>query len=240
MIVLQQSRTANRRIILNRLSESPDTARRYRTRCCWSALALLALMLGALPARSAGESIAGRVVGIQDGDTLDLLVTATTGTKTQVRVRLAGIDCPEKGQAFGQRARQALADAVFGQDVAVESNKTDRYGRPVGKVLLGGADVNLSLVEDGLCWWYQKYANEQSAMDRQLYESAEAGARLAHRGLWVDPAPLAPWDFRHQPEPAEGYAAACPCDSGRVCTGPRGGHFCVRQSGTKKYLPATP
>lgn len=196
---------------------------------------LLALLLCAVtPASLGADLLTGRVVGIQDGDTLDLLLAGTTDT---VRVRLAGIDCPEAGQPFGRRARQALAAAVFRREVQIETRKTDRFGRIVGKMLLDHVDVNLALVREGWCWWYRQFAQEQSVVDRNLYESAEINARAARRGLWVDPAPIPPWDFRRQPEPPEGYAAACPCDSGRVCTGPRGGRFCVRPSGTRRYVP---
>jgi len=93
------------------------------------------------------------------------------------------------------------------------------------------------MVRDGLAWWYRKYAEEQSPADRVLYEEAEARAKAARVGLWGDPDPMPPWDWRHRPPPPGGYAAACPCGSGKVCTGQRGGRFCVRESGTKKYLP---
>ena len=100
-----------------------------------------------------------------------------------------------------------------------------------------GQDLNLVMVRDGLAWWYRKYAEEQSPADRVLYEEAEARAKAARVGLWGDPDPMPPWDWRHRPPPPGGYAAACPCGSGKVCTGQRGGRFCVRESGTKKYLP---
>ena len=89
-----------------------------------------------------------------DGDTLVVL----DATKTQHKIRLAGIDCPEHGQPWGTRAKQALSDYVFDRQVTVEWSKLDRYSRIVGKVLDGQQDVNLALVRDGMCWWYRKYA----------------------------------------------------------------------------------
>ena len=100
----------------------------------------------------------GQVVGVLDGDTIDVL----TPTKTQVRVRLAGIDAPEKGQAFGTVAKKELSDLVFGKPVTVEWRKKDRYGRTVGKVIVNGVDANLKMVEAGLAWHYKHYAREQS------------------------------------------------------------------------------
>jgi endonuclease YncB( thermonuclease family) len=157
----------------------------------------LAVLLLALTAPAGADTLTGQVTRIVDGDTLVLLVETTAAGPREEKVRLGGIDCPERGQPFGQRAKQALADAVFGRSVQVETDKVDRYGRRVGVVLIGGFDVNLSLVEDGLCWWYRKYADEQSATDRRLYESAEDGARAARRGLWVDSDPIPPWEWRH-------------------------------------------
>ena len=77
-------------------------------------------------------------------------------------------------------------------------DKLDRYGRTVGKILSDAQDVNLALVRDGMCWWYRKYANEQSPVDRGLYEAAETAARNKRKGLWVDPEPVAPWDWRRR------------------------------------------
>ena len=118
--------------------------------------------------------------------------------KTQHKVRLAGIDCPVSGQPWGQRAKQALSGYVFDRQVIVESDKQDRYGRTVGKVLDGERDVNLVLVRDGMCWWYRKYADEQSPVDQGLYEAAESKPKRARMGLWSDPDPVPPWEWRHR------------------------------------------
>lgn len=138
------------------------------------------------------EEITGRVVHVADGDT----ITVLDGDKVQHKVRLAGIDAPEKAQPFGQRSRESLEDLVAGRTVVVETHKKDRYGRYVGKVILNSRDVNLEQIRRGMAWFYREYAHEQSAPDRQSYEQAEIDARASRVGLWVDKAPNAPWDYR--------------------------------------------
>jgi micrococcal nuclease len=125
-------------------------------------------------------------------------VVVLEADKTTQRVRLAGIDTPERGQPYGKRAKQALLERVGGETVTVEWNKRDRYRRIIGKLVLEGKDVNLSMVEDGLAWWYRKYAGEQSEIDRGLCEAAEARARSERVGLWRDPQPVPPWDWRRR------------------------------------------
>jgi endonuclease YncB( thermonuclease family) len=131
-------------------------------------------------------------VGVADGDTITVLGT----DNGQTRIRLQGIDAPESRQAFGQISKRSLSDLIFGRQVVVEYEKTDRYGRTLGKVLTGGRDVNLEQVKAGLAWHYKYYQEEQSPADRRLYAEAETEARSAGRGLWADSAPVAPWDFR--------------------------------------------
>jgi micrococcal nuclease len=193
------------------------------------------------------ETFTGKVVKVLDGDTVDVLVD-----RTPRRVRLAGIDAPEKAQPFGSRAKQQLAALVGGQVVEVQADKTDRYGRTVGKVLVEGRDANLAMIEAGLAWWYRKYASEQPAADRASYEAAEDQARADRRGLWTDPAPVPPSEFRHAGGAGGGSAGApgagapggtstaadCPCGSGAICTGPKGGQFCVTPEGKKRYSHA--
>lgn len=82
--------------------------------------------------------------------------------------------------------------------MTVETDKQDRYGRDVGKVLVNGDDANLAQVQRGLAWHYKAYEREQSANDRKLYNFAEYEAKTAKRGLWVDPAPVPPWEFRRK------------------------------------------
>ena len=114
----------------------------------------------------------------------------------QHKVRLAGIDAPERAQPFGQRSRESLEDLVAGRTVIVETHKKDRYGRYVGKVIVNSRDVNLEQIRRGMAWFYREYAHEQSAADRQSYDQAETDARSSHFGLWVEKAPIAPWDYR--------------------------------------------
>jgi endonuclease YncB( thermonuclease family) len=138
------------------------------------------------------ETLVGKVVSIADGDT----ITVLDGSRTQHKIRLAGIDAPEKAQPFGQRSKELLSTLVFGKSVQVETEKLDRYGREIGKVLVDGRDANLAIVMAGLAWHYKKYESEQSPSDRLLYASAEEEARTRRAGLWKDPAPIPPWDWR--------------------------------------------
>jgi endonuclease YncB( thermonuclease family) len=158
-----------------------------------AALLGLAVALGS-GAASALEGV-GRVVGIQDGDTLTLL----DGTKRQHRIRIAGIDAPEKAQAFGEAARENLARLAFGKAVEVRCAKRDRYGRAVCNVYSGGRDLGLEQVRGGFAWWYRDYSREQSPAERAAYEEAEREAREWRRGLWRDAAPTAPWAWRREP-----------------------------------------
>jgi endonuclease YncB( thermonuclease family) len=142
----------------------------------------------------AAADVAGKVVGIADGDT----VTILDGLNRQHKVRLAGIDAPEKGQPFGQRSKQTLSECAFGRSVIVEGNKIDRYGRLVGKVQATGVDCNLRQVEQGLAWHYKQYVREQQSADRIAYDAAESLAKRDRLGLWLDPVPVPPWDFRRR------------------------------------------
>ncbi|HEY3046091.1 MAG TPA: thermonuclease family protein [Polaromonas sp.] len=138
------------------------------------------------------ETIAGKVVGVADGDT----VTVLDAAKVQHKIRLTGIDAPEKAQPFGQRSKQNLSNLVFAKQVVVEAGKSDRYGRTVGKVVVGGIDANLEQVRAGYAWHYKKYEREQSIEDRVAYAAAESSARAARAGLWRDAVQMPPWDWR--------------------------------------------
>lgn len=152
--------------------------------------------------REEEQVLAGRVVRIVDGDTLVLL----DRTQTQRRIRLAGIDTPERRQPFYRRATQHLADLVHGKDVEVRWRKIDPYNRCVGKVLVADPacaeaacpllDANLAQIEAGYAWWYRRYAREQPPEDRTSYEAAEARAREAGLGLWGHPDVRPPWEDR--------------------------------------------
>ena len=135
----------------------------------------------------------GKVVSIIDGDTLTLL-----DEHQQYRVRLQGIDAPERGQPFGNKASINLSELIFGKLVVADCPKIDRYGRLVCVIRAGGSDIGLMQLKAGMAWHYKKYASEQSPEDRETYAAAEQTARGAHRGLWQDPTPLPPWDWRHR------------------------------------------
>jgi len=138
------------------------------------------------------SKFSGRVVSVEDGDSI-IVHNAANRTYT---IRLHAIDAPEGGQAFGNRSRQNLSDLIVAEEVTVEWSKRDRYGRRVGKVLLDGRDICLDQVRAGMAWHYKYYQAEQSPEDRKLYADAEAEARAARRGLWIDANPITPWDFR--------------------------------------------
>lgn len=193
-----------------------------------------ALVLPLMCLTAGAAQLTGKVIGVLDGDTIEVL----DSNKHPHRVRLAGIDAPEKVQPFGQRSKEHLSDLLFSKKVAVEVGKTDKYGRTVGKVLVSGVDANLAQVAAGFAWHYKEYASEQPPGDRAAYAQAEESARASHAGLWRDPRPMAPWTWRHggKDEPTmTSLASGCPCNATVQCTGPKGGHFCVAPNGTKRY-----
>lgn len=138
------------------------------------------------------NGIRGKVVGVSDGDTL----TVSDGRSASWKIRLAAIDAPEKAQDFGVKAKDSLSDLAFGREAEVEVRSRDRYGRVVGVVRVGGADVNLEQLKRGFAWHYKQYSSEQPAEERRSYAGAEDAARLRRLGLWVDPRPVEPWNFR--------------------------------------------
>ena len=158
-------------------------------RTCIAAIVVLAQCAVAHPA-----TLHAQVVGVSDGDTL----TALDASHRQWKIRLAGIDAPEKSQPLGQQSKQALSDRVHGRQVVIDAGKTDRYGRTIGKVWVDGRDANLAQIRDGLAWHYKKYESEQTMADRFEYAHAESDARQHRRGVWRLPEPVAPWDYRFQ------------------------------------------
>ena len=153
--------------------------------------ALLALLLGSALSIHA-QTLSGKVVAVQDGDTITVL-----HENQQTRVRIAGIDAPEKKQAFGQHSKQSMSDCAFGKDVEIEWKKLDRYGRTIGKVVADGVDCGLRKIELGMAWHYKAYAKEQARADRKAFAAKEDEAKADRRGLWSDANPTPPWDFRH-------------------------------------------
>ena len=167
-------------------------------RCALRSLALL-LLLQALPAAAA--VLEGRVVAVSDGDTLTVL----DDHRQLHKVRIAGIDAPERGQPFGRRAAAELTSLAKNKRVIVNWNKLDRYQRIIGMVWVAppacaickpDRDIGLALVSDGFAWHYRAYERGQTAADRQQYRQAETDARTHHAGLWADGVPVPPWDWR--------------------------------------------
>lgn len=136
--------------------------------------------------RPSREPFTARVVGVSDGDT----ITVLDGT-TRVKVRLNGIDCPEKGQAFGARAKQLTSELAFGRTVTVRPFGRDRYGRVLGDVVLpDGRVLNQELVAAGMAWHYTRYSKDATLA------RLERRAREAGLGVWSEAGRVAPWEFR--------------------------------------------
>jgi endonuclease YncB( thermonuclease family) len=154
-----------------------------------------------LPAHA--DTLTGTVVAVADGDT----ITVLDANHEQHKIRLAGIDAPEKSQPFGQNSKQSMSTLIFGKEVDVQWHKHDRYQRIIGKVMVADTncrtshgpktlDAGLAQITVGLARWYQKYAKEQSPEDAGRYEFAEHEAKAKHAGLWSDSHPVPPWDWR--------------------------------------------
>lgn len=155
-------------------------------------LVVLGLLLQA--GRIQADAIEGRVIGVTDGDT----ITVLDAQRQQHKIRLAGIDAPEKAQPFGQASKKHLSDLVFNRDVILDCGKTDRYRRKICVVMIDGQDANLTQVKAGMAWWYIRYQREQTAQQRVDYEAAEATAKARKEGLWRDVGAMPPWEWRHK------------------------------------------
>ena len=133
----------------------------------------------------------GKVVGITDGDTIKVL----SQEYIEVKIRLYGIDTPEKGQAYGQAATKYLSEYVAGESVEVQPMDTDRYGRTVAIIYQGDLNINEEMVRAGYAWGYMKYCKE-SFCDKWL--GLEGDARETKQGLWKEPSPVPPWEWRRK------------------------------------------
>ena len=151
---------------------------------------------------SQAETLTGKVVSIADGDTLTIL-----SGDVRHRVRVAGIDAPEKGQDYAHRSWQSLMQMAYGKTATLECQKTHRYQGKVCKVMVQPQsctrcghtlDVGLAQIIAGAAWWYRQYAHEQSAEDRGRHESEELESRQRRRGLWALPTPIPPWEWRRK------------------------------------------
>ena len=135
------------------------------------------------------DTLNGYVVGVSDGDTVKVLDAG----KKQHRIRLLGIDAPESNQAFGQKSKQYLSSLIFNKNVSITYKEKDQYGRILGTIFYENENINLKMVKAGLAWHYVYFAKD----NKELAE-AEAAARKEKLGLWKDPNPMPPWDFRRQ------------------------------------------
>ena len=143
----------------------------------WLALAIVA---------SGAEQFRGRVVGVSDGDTIIVL-----RERHPEKIRLQGIDAPEKGQPFGERAKQFASRLTFDREVTVRVNGRDRYRRTIAEIVLpDGRSLNQELVRAGYAWWYRRYANDS------VLANLELQARADRAGLWAGPNPVPPWEWR--------------------------------------------
>src|SRR5215471_5061424 len=138
-------------------------------------------------ANALADELRDPVVSVLDGDTIEALHNNRAEC-----IRLNGIDCPAKGQAYGKRAKQAASERVFGKEVTLQTHGKDKYGRTMADALLpDGTNVNHELVTQGWCWWYRK-----DAPGNVILEELERRARGAGLGVWADSAPIPPWEWR--------------------------------------------
>ena len=159
-------------------------------------VAFIFFLLSPVGLQAGEKSFTGKVTRVIDGDTIEVLYTEVCkGKKVYIpfRIRLQGIDCPERGQAFGRKAKQFVSRLCFGKQVKVIEHGQDRYRRTLGSVILpGGKNLNRELVKAGLAWWYRRYSNDQVLM------KLEDQARRERRGLWQDKNPIPPWEYRRK------------------------------------------
>jgi endonuclease YncB( thermonuclease family) len=169
---------------------------------------ILSLISLTLCSPAFADVLQGSVVKVADGDT----VTIVDDSGKKHRIRLMGIDAPEKNQPYGDVSTQDLIELTSGKTVVIEYEKRDRYKRIIGKVLVdppgevfcmaldcvGKIDAGLEQIRRGLAWHYKEYQDEQSEKDRKIYSVAENVARNGELGLWRDKEPMAPWEWRRK------------------------------------------
>lgn len=135
-----------------------------------------------------GETLQGVVINVVDGDTIILLEKTEEGKRTH-RVQLEGIDAPEQGQDGGKEAKDYLEKLIWGETVTIEYTGNDRYGRILGVVMCGESCANDEMVKEGWAWSY-KFSTSRKLV------SYESEARAGKKGLWAEPDPVSPWDWR--------------------------------------------
>jgi endonuclease YncB( thermonuclease family) len=155
---------------------------------------LLAISLFLASTLAPAAELRGTVVAVADGDTLTVL----DAEKKQHKIRLAGIDAPEKHQGFADRSRQNLASLTMKKQAVLDCYKVDQFKRQVCRVRVGGKDVALAQVGAGLAWHYKRFEKEQTPTERGTYSNAEASARASRIGLWQSDNPVPPWEFRQR------------------------------------------
>lgn len=134
------------------------------------------------------EELSGKVIGVTDGDTIKLLVNG----HDQVKIRLAEIDAPEKKQPFGTQSKKSLSDLIYNKDVIVSTSKKDRYNRTIGTIFYKNSNINSEQVRRGMAWVYRQYNKDPNLLE------IENSARISKIGLWIDPNPVPPWEWRRK------------------------------------------
>lgn len=178
-------------------------------------LFLLSLLAFAAPALA--QDIACKVVGVSDGDT----ITCLTSSKTQIKVRLNQIDAPESKQAFGTQAKKSLSDMVFNKQIIVKSTGTDKYGRTLGELYIGNININKQMVAEGMSWAYREYLTDRD------YLVLESSARAKKIGIWSEPNPIYPSDFRKQAKNKNSSPAP---SRPTIISNQSSGYSCVRKT----------
>ena len=169
----------------------------------FSSAIVIALTLGS-SVYAQPQAFTAQVVAVHDGDTITVRTAAET-----LKVRVAGVDCPEIGQRWSSRAKQFTSQLVFGKTVTIQTRGTDQYGRMIGRVFVGTRDLSEELLRAGMAWRY-----EVGTSDRHLVD-AEHAARQSRAGLWADAAPVPPWQWRHERQGEMGSSGSTGSTSSR-------------------------
>lgn len=151
-----------------------------------------ALQLGCSEAEQEEAQKAYLFEAAPDGDTLHVI----SADGNRLKVRIAGVDTPERGQAHWRVARSHLINLTQSGNLRLDCYKTDQYERSICRVWADGRDVAASLLEQGLAWHYKRFASEQTPVERELYARLETEAQQSRRGLWQDPEPMNPSECR--------------------------------------------
>ena len=232
-----------------------------RTPLCVLAILVLAAFSFAQSPRSR-ESIEGKVVSVENGDTV--IVKVDDKEDTTYQVKLQAVDAPDIGQPYFENARKSLSKLVLKKDVKVEVQTVYAKGMMIGTVYRDGRDVGLELLEKGMAWHFKRFAYQQPVAERKSYSDAQEYASNAGRGLWSDDRPTPPWVYRGESTQANapdstdnkqipksdviktaGTVPAAPVSAPRTLPasgsrkyilGPRGGCYYVAESGSKVYV----